>query len=207
MVFPGRGLSCTSSSSFFLWEYLFVSCGCLFPNSCVHASLCSVKNSHPKGFICTPTKWIGSRFSVFSGPSSSCKRFLDTYGFLCLPDPLEISVSVRKTLSCSAFWWIWLGVLLDVRIVVAFLVWQRNFDKTTSSMSTSKVSGNKDRPTAKAKFSAIHSLAHCRPFSVAPQFFFLLSYGHPKPCRFWLLAGLQEGNKSPSCSQELCIPS
>lgn len=93
-------------------------------------------------------------------------------GFLCLPDPLEISVGVRKSLRCSAFWWIWLGVLLDVRIVGAFLVWQRNFDKTTSSRSTSKVSGTKDRPTAKAKFSAIHSLAHCRPFSVAPDFFF-----------------------------------
>ena len=71
----------------FLREYLFVSCGCLFPNSCVHASLCSLKKSHPKGFICTPTKWIGSRFSVFSGPSSSCKRFLDTYGFSLFARP------------------------------------------------------------------------------------------------------------------------
>ena len=86
-VFPGRGVSCISSNSLFLREYLFVSCGCLFPNSCVLASLCSLKQSHPKGFICTPTKWIGSRFSVFSGPSSSCKRFLDTYGFSLFARP------------------------------------------------------------------------------------------------------------------------
>ena len=63
------------------------SCGCLFPNSCVHASLCSLKKSHPKGFLRTPTKWIGSRFLVFSGLSSSCKRFLDTYGFSLFARP------------------------------------------------------------------------------------------------------------------------
>ena len=80
-VFPRHGLSCISSSSLFC-ESICLFLVVAFSRILVFtASLCSLKKSHPKGFLCTPTKWIGSRFSVFSGPSSSCKRFLDTYGF------------------------------------------------------------------------------------------------------------------------------
>lgn len=103
-VFRGRGLSSISSSSLFcesICLFLVVAFSRILVSTLAFARL---KNLTRKVSFAHQQNGYGHVFRCFQDPPPAVKGFSTPMGFLCLPDPLEISVGVRKSLGCSAFW-------------------------------------------------------------------------------------------------------
>ena len=89
---------CSAFFTALTFARVFVSCACFFSNSCVHATFCSLsKISFKRSFHLHVNKVDRSRLQVTSAPRGG------TDLLFFLGNPLDISVSCRKSLGFSAF--------------------------------------------------------------------------------------------------------